>query len=131
MIAKGSNALSPTGKVHAAVRKGNSHYLACNAWFNLAIEGWPDWKQTYKEVTCRHCLKLRKELNKVWKVTYHTGVSDKLFPAGPTKSKYLVAPNRTEATLLFGRNMPKDCAHSRIKVVQLSMDELLKEKRML
>lgn len=126
------NALSPTGKVHIAVRHGNSHYLKCNSWFNLAIEGWADdWKMTFKDITCRHCLRLRDTGNKVWKITYSTNVTTDLQPAGPAKTVYLVAPNRKEAGLLFGLNMPEDCAHPRNKLEQVSMEELLKEKRML
>jgi hypothetical protein len=47
------------------------------------------------------------------------------------KEKYLVAPNRTEAVLLFGRNMPSDCCDPQVKEELVSIDEFLKEKRML
>jgi hypothetical protein len=100
------------------------------------IDWWHPWKRVDGPVNCKSCLKLMdytpEEKNKVWSITYYTKITPRLVPdLRFTKTIHLVAPNRTEATLLFGRNMPEDCAHPRITIEQVSVGELLKEKRML
>lgn len=104
---------------------------------NYLIDWWQPWKRVEGPVTCKSCLRLEQGTsktigdNKVWRVTYFTNVTAALQPAGPTKTVHLVAPNRTEAALLFGLNIPEYCAHPRNKLEQVSMEELLKEKRIL
>lgn len=127
-----------SGKVHKVTtvkdHAGTHYVLACNKGFDLGIDGWTTWTKTTEPVTCKHCLGIREEQNKVWRITYYTAVGEMLYPnksPETTKVVHLVAPNRTEAALLFGHNMPKDCAHSHIEVEKLTKTQLLKEKRML